>query len=211
LRHAGADSFESLIEILQQESASPDIRLSACWLAGQLQDKRAVGPLLAVLAREAGLCWEAAKALGIIGSKRAAPRLAAMLAGADDTETRAAAAYALGLLCDARSTAPLLNALSDTGLAPKVRGHAAEALGYLRDAAAVDALVAALRDAHAEVRYWAAFALGEIGDRRALPELRRLAATDQARLHGGETVSHAAEEAAESISAGEKTDSSVSE
>ena len=46
---------------------------------------------------------------------------------------------------------------------------AAEALADLRDGRAVAPLLAALEDPAAEVRYWAAFALGELGDPQALP------------------------------------------
>jgi HEAT repeat protein len=80
LRAAGVNSFDSLAEVLRQKSARPDVRLSACWLMGQLRDKRAVGPLLAVFFRnESGFTWEAAKAFGIIGSKCAVPILIKIL------------------------------------------------------------------------------------------------------------------------------------
>src|SRR5919109_3825137 len=53
--------------------------------------------------------------------------------------------------------------------------HAAEALGLLGARAAVSDLIASLTSASADVRSSSAYALGQIGDRRALPHLRRLA------------------------------------
>ena len=42
LRAAGVNSFDSLVEVLTRKSEPADVHLSACWLMGQLRDKRAV-------------------------------------------------------------------------------------------------------------------------------------------------------------------------
>jgi HEAT repeat protein len=154
--------------------------------------------LLAIFGNESESTWEAAKALGILGSKRAVARLIKILSEAEDEEKRVTAAYSPGLLGDSRSLAPLLNVLNDRDLSPKLRSHAAEALGYLKDKRAFDILSSEIKDASPEVRYSIAFSLGEIGDRRALPELERLAATDDAAASAG-TIREMAQEAIRSI------------
>jgi HEAT repeat protein len=65
-----------------------------------------------------------------------------------------------------------------------VRGHAAEALALLQNKEAVPALIRCLEDKAPEVRFWCAYALGELGDRRALHALEQLAATDDTTLPG---------------------------
>jgi HEAT repeat protein len=67
---------------------------------------------------------------------------------------------------------------------PGVRGQAAESLAYSRDKRACKFLISALSDPSAEVRFWAAFALGQIRCHAALRHLRRLAHSDKRRLRG---------------------------
>jgi HEAT repeat protein len=47
-----------------------ETRISACWLLGQLAQKRSVASLLIAFV-DPRLTWEAAKALGVINTKRA--------------------------------------------------------------------------------------------------------------------------------------------
>lgn len=72
---------------------------------------------------------------------------------------------------------------------------AAEALGHISDKRATDSLIKSLEDVSVEVRFWAAFALGEIGDPKAIPELKRLAARDSAILPHWGSVSLEAQKA----------------
>lgn len=177
-----------------------ETRVSACWLLGQLGQKRAVASLLIAFA-DPRLSWEAAKALGVINSKRAVKPLINWLLEARHTEQRAAAAYALGLLTDERTINPLVVVLDDPETDPKVRGHAAEALAHLADDRAAAHLVTALKDPSAEVRFWAAFALGQLRHQKALPELRNLATSDKAVLTNWGKISDAAREAIANIEA----------
>ncbi len=112
-----------------------------------------------------------------------------------------AAAYSLGLLGDHRAVDPLLACLADRSEDPRVRGFAAEALTGPSERRAVPALIAALGDPSVEVRFWAAFALGELGDPAALSALQQLAQTDEATLPGWWSVSDEAAAAIESIRA----------
>lgn len=198
LRAARIDSFESLLSAVKDGSLNSETRLSACWLLGQLRDKRSVAALLVAFS-DCKLSWEAAKALGIINSKRAVKPLINSLLQGRETEQRAAAAYALGLLADERGIDPLVKVLNDPSIDERVRGHAAEALVHAGDARAVDQLIMALADHSAEVRFWAVFALGQLRNKKALPELKRLLATDQGMSAGGEKVSDEARKAIANI------------
>lgn len=194
LRAAGIDSFEVADSAAKDPSLESETRILACWLLGQLAQKQAVASLLIAFA-DPRLTWEAAKALGVINSKRAVKPLINWLLEARQTEQRAAAAFALGLLRDERTINPLVGVLDDPKVDPKVRGYAAEALAHLPDNRAADHLVTALKDPSAEVRFWATFALGELRHKKALPELRNLAANDKAVLAGWGKISDAAREA----------------
>jgi HEAT repeat protein len=200
LKPAGVSSLENLISSVMDERMSVDIRITACWVLGLLPAKRYVKPLLVAFNDpDAGLSWEAAKSLAHVGSKRALRPLIDTLSKAEDTNKRKAAAYALGLLRDERALKPLLNTLAQTNEDAGVRGYAAESLAHLKDRRAVRALLAALKDESTEVRFWSAYALGELRDKRALPELRRLAATDHSVLAGWWEVSKEASHAVEQI------------
>lgn len=112
-----------------------------------------------------------------------------LLRGAGDEETRYWAAYALLSTHDARGAECLIAAVADTDEAPRVRGQAAEALGVIalsarRGGVATTPLIEALRDPEPEVRFWAAYALGQIRDRAALPALELVAASDDAVVPG---------------------------
>ena len=168
--------------------------------AGRLSDERAAGPLITALHDlDPPLRAESARALGALGSPQAVPGLIAALQTDADTDTRAAAAYALGLLGDPRAIDPLLAKLADASEDPGVRGFAAEAFTWHRERRAVPALIAALSDPLPEVRFWAAFALGELGDPAALGELERLARADTGTVPGWGPVKDEAAAAIESI------------
>jgi hypothetical protein len=90
-------------------------------------------------------------------------------------DTRAAAAYVLGFGRFASARTSLEEVLDDLEEEPSVRGHAAEALAYIQARESVDLLLKHLADANPGVTYWCTFALGQIGDIRAVPALERLA------------------------------------
>jgi hypothetical protein len=73
--------------------------------------------------------------------------------------------------------------------------RAAEALGYIGDGRATGALIQALRHPNSNVRWSAVRALAQIGDLRALFELRRIAAEDHGRTSWGESVAGTAQSA----------------
>jgi HEAT repeat protein len=194
-------SLDALLALLNHTLLDPQIHAEVCHILAELGDKRAASAVMAVFSTSPArlVWWEAAKALARIGSKRIVRPLIAAL-GAGNNERRSAAIHALSGLGDRRAVEPLLAILSDPHDDPAVRGHAAEALARFVDqrAAIVPRLIRALDDGQPEVRFWAAFALGQQADEQALPALRRLAETDTAALPGWWSVR---QEAADAIAA----------
>jgi cyclophilin family peptidyl-prolyl cis-trans isomerase/HEAT repeat protein len=87
---------------------------------------------------EARIRRRAALAVGRVGLHDGVQPLLPLLASDPEPEVRQMAAFALGLLADARAKDPLAAALADPS--PLVKGSAAEALGLLGDASAADAV-----------------------------------------------------------------------
>jgi len=167
--------------LVQDTRQDPDVRLAAIWTLERLKDTRAVPTLLRALTDEhPAVRQAAAMSLGLLDDNRAVSPLIAALQTDMDNGVRKAAAYALRWLRDASAVGPLLRTLQNESEDAAVRGEAAESLGELNARQALPFLIAALRDPSAEVRLWSAFALGTLGDAHALPELERIAATDEA-------------------------------
>jgi HEAT repeat protein len=82
---------------------------------------------------------------------------------------------------------------------PGVRGEAAEALAHFHRKASHHVLLNGLADSSKEVRFWCAFALGEMGDADALPLLKKLAAKDHQIVRQWWVVSKEAADAIRSI------------
>ena len=109
--------------------------------------------------------------------------------------TRVAAAYALGQIGSEVGTTALVSVLENRAESANLRGHCAEALGNLRAPSAFGTLIDTLRDDDTQVRFWSAYALGEIGDARAASALKEIAERDQGRVEGLGTVQEEAREA----------------
>jgi len=136
------------------------VRRQAAWALGQLKDKRAVQPLMAVLRDNPDLAAEAATALSVI-AEPAVPPLTAVLSSSD-TQVRQMAVKSLGKM-GATALRPLLEIVQDEKRADQVIKGAAEALGLLGDAQAVPALAALLRSRRGKFAEPAANALAGIG------------------------------------------------
>jgi HEAT repeat protein len=135
---------------------------------GSLRAKEGVDPLVAALGRAGFRRYVAAWALGEIGDPKAVPALVAALGDADP-ETRKFATRAVTKLGPAAVDA-LLAALDDPA-APR-RRYAARALGQMQERRAVEPLLRRAGKIDSDVVVWA---LGHIGDNRALPLLERTA------------------------------------
>ena len=131
---------------------------------------------------------------------RSTDRLIRLVRTDADPFVRRMAAYALGNIGTPRTTRVLRDVLRDPDQPAAVRGMAAEQLVYKR--AGIPELLAGLRDASPHVRFWSAYALSESRVKRALPELRRLAATDRRRIRGWWSIAREARWAMAVIEAG---------
>jgi len=159
---------KGLIKVLSYKKDSL-VRLRSAQALGQIEDVRAVEPLVARLHDDStGVSREAAVALGKIRDPRAVEPLIAALKTADN-EVREPAAHALGLIGDARAFEPLIATLKNTDR--MVRRATVEALGMLKDPRALDLLIAALKEGENNVRWAAAGSLGNFGDEQSVKAL----------------------------------------
>jgi len=163
-----------LIECLDDSDSS--VQLAAIKALSRMRSTEAVPALIKYL-NSPSINDAAAKGLGEIGDKRAANPLLAILQkppssclpDCPDLSLRAAAAEALGQVGNRQSVPALLKALE--GFSPLISRGAAKALGALKDRRAVNPLIEALNYEHCSVRTSAALALGEIGDSRGIAAL----------------------------------------
>ena len=109
-------------------------------------------------------------------------RLLSVLSIDVEADLRRSALRAVGAVDHKRATRAILNILENESEDPFVRGEAAETLGTLNDSKAVEPLIRCLNSNEGEVRFWSAFALGSIADRRALPFLVKRAAIETAEI-----------------------------
>jgi HEAT repeat protein len=214
IRAVGISSYSSLLDAVSDRQLDPNIRASICDILGRWNNKRAIPTLLAVFEdprSEVDILCETAKALGRLESKSAIKPLMEIVQSGKTPEARSFAAYTLGwlgyFLEDRRAVSTLIKQISDNTELPRVRGEVAEALANIGNQGlkpgqknpAVQPLIAALSDPSAEVRFWAAFALGKIGDSRALPALRQLVKTDHTVLPNWWSVNKEAADAIKEI------------
>lgn len=118
--------------------------------------------------------WESAKYLESSVNDIFLQLLRSLTAG-DNAETRAAAAYVLGFVRCATARIPLEEILKNSKQDSRLRGHAAEALGYIADPRSQPVLLDHFLEGDDRVRYWCAFALGELADLGILPTLEKAA------------------------------------
>ncbi|HET7838430.1 MAG TPA: HEAT repeat domain-containing protein [Rectinemataceae bacterium] len=169
-------------------------------------DKKLLGPLMKLLGRAGGpdeegilLSWfegdavadnlreDAVRALGDIGSGKAAKRLGEI--AADSTRSkglRMLACEALGKIKDPASLGDLTKAAN--GDDPNVRTSAIEAMPAFASAEADAVIVEALRDSYAKVRIAACKGVGLRVITAALPILRYKAASDPEKAVRGEAL-----------------------
>lgn len=152
---------------------SERVRAHAITGLARLSDSSLVSIIAARLAQDKKpfVRKTAAYALGKFGSPEGTAALIAALKD-KDIEVRGAAAVALGEYADQTAIAPLIGALADKS--DFVRAHSARALGVNGRAAsqAVPLLIKLLTsDKDLHVKRLAATALGQIGERAALPAL----------------------------------------
>lgn len=196
-----ARDVDGLVRALEDPEAP--IRSAAIKALGKSGDRRAAGPLRAVVrGKDPDAAQAAADALGQIGDPGAVEVLCEALRGGPPPLSRAAAA-ALGRIGNPRAVEPLLAGLAE--LAHRLRPREgpgedrlppcppseffsglslleaiAEALGRIRDVGAVDALCGLLRLPYADVVRASATALGEIGCSRSAEPICNILLRDNA-------------------------------
>lgn len=131
--------------------------------------------------------WEAAKQLDSLVTDIVL-FLIHLLQKGERPETRAAAAYTLGFGRFASARTSLEQVLQNTSEDASVRGHAAEALSYIQSRESVGVLLKQLDDKNPAVRYWCTFALGQIGDIRALAALQQLVDNTDDEVYEGHSL-----------------------
>jgi HEAT repeat protein len=142
--------------------------------------------------------WEAAKQLESLAADTCSSLLR-LLKEADEIESRAAAAYVLGFSRYSSARVPLEEVLDNLKEDASVRGHAAEALAYVQSKESTVVLLRHLNDDDTGVRYWCIFALGQIGDPRALTALKQVAKSVGDQLYNGHSLRSEALDAATEI------------
>src|SRR6185503_6615843 len=156
-----------------QESLDREVRVDALVAAGRLGDPSVLADVLPLMDHQEIAMREAATfTLGRSGDKRA---VAPLLKALDDRRPSVQALACLGLaqVDDARIGPALVKTLSDARRHDGVRGACAYAIGARRIASGVAALLESIADNRGEAQRLAAWALGQIGDGRALGPLIR--------------------------------------
>lgn len=148
--------------------------------------------------------FEAAKAIWEDSDKRLEGPLILILKKGHKPFNRAAAAYAMQMVTTSRTITALEGVIRNKSERPRVRGEAAEALAHRHRKESHDVLLAGLADPSKELRFWCAFALGEMAERRAATFLERLVTTDKRVVRGWHSVAEEAADALKSIKAARK-------
>jgi hypothetical protein len=170
--------------IVELNSNSGSVRLTAATELGRTADRHAVPALIAALRDgDADVARESATALGLLSDRSAVDALVEVL---NDTNgyyhsvVRAAAASSLGQLKDTRAVDALLAAVTDPIAEPSA--EAIRALAALNDRRAISALLDVVRNASgffaSPVRRAAVLALAHFGGPEAIEQLR-FVASDQ--------------------------------
>ena len=116
--------------------------------------------------------FEAAKAIWQDSDKRLERLLILTLKDGRRPFHRAAAPYATQIVTTPRTIRALESVVKHKFERPRVRREPAEALAHCHRRKSHDVLFAGLVDSSRDVRFWCAFALGQMAERTAIPALR---------------------------------------
>lgn len=155
------------------ESPDREVRVDALVAAGRLGDAKVLDLVLPLMEHQESAMREAATfTIGRSGDRRAvAPLIKAMDDRRETVQTLAC--LGLGQIDDARVAAALINGLKDGSKQDSVRAACAYSIGARRVTSAVPALLAALEDNRGETQRLVAWALGQLGEPKALGPLIR--------------------------------------
>jgi len=136
----------------------------------------------------------AARAIAEDNDPALLPGLVRTLRHGRKTHNRVEAAYALSFMTGTEGTGALESTLSNKSENTRVRAFAAETLAHRHRRGSHAVVLRNLRDPSREVRFWCAFALGQMREKKALPALSRLAGSDHRLLRGWWAVSKEAKD-----------------
>ena len=193
LRQRRLISFKLLTQHFR--SLPRDALITAVRLLPHLDKQRAGSTLVSVLrwSRVPLVQLETAKTLATLDRRTTAELLISCLPREKSANVRYWMAYTIGCLGDPVACELLLGMLEDNREQVKVRSQAAEALGYILlkigkktnlYRRSLKTLIGMLGDSHAEIRFWTAFALGNIKAKSAVKRLDGLAKCDRAMCPG---------------------------
>lgn len=148
--------------------------------------------------------FEAAKAVWEDSDARLERSLILTLKNGRRPFNRAAAAFAMQMVTTPKTVRALESVVKNKSESPRVRGEAAEALTHRHRKKSHDVLLAGLTDSSKDVRFWCAFALGEMAEKRAIPPLKLLVASDRRIVKGFHSVAKEAADALNRIEAARK-------
>lgn len=200
LARAGIETQRDALRCIADDTAAIRLRRRVASVLGVIGNRSAADALTDVIerSRDRVLVWECAKSLVYCGGYDR-KLLLNVLRTASFEDARAAAAWVLGNFRDVRAVDALMHTAEDLGEEAHVRAHAVEALGGIGARRIVPRLIRLLHDESEDVRFWTAYALGEIGDARAIKPLRDVARHDFAEVHGWWPVGVEARAAIENI------------
>lgn len=200
LREAGVASLDTLIATIGNEKMPVETRCSACWLLARIGHESSAHVLTELFdSRERGLRIASVRYFAELRGSGFENQIISILKNDSDPEVRFAAAYALGLLGLDGAIAPLLEVARNQLERPSVRGGAIEALADIRNKEVLKPLIMLLSDPVPEVRFWAVFALGQLGEKSAIPALEKLKATDSSTVPGWRSIQQECEEAIQQL------------
>jgi HEAT repeat protein len=198
------NSYSELLNAINDSSLSVHLRTRVCWLMSKIGDLDSVPFLLTATDDHiAAIRAQAVQALGELNVTYpdVLTKILTLLKTDEDTDVRVRVAYSLGLIAHESTLMFLVDTLTNEGENSSVRGMAAESLVSFHDPSVIPILIEALSDKSGEVRFWCAFALGQLGAIEALPVLERLVAEDHEEIQGWHKVSQEAASAILAIKA----------
>jgi HEAT repeat protein len=183
LAKCGVESHADILALVRRRRAPRLARATGCRVLGRLGGKGVREALIQQVQSDSSslVYWEAAKALALLGDRRAIGPLGKLVNARVKPDRRAAAAYALGMMGERSATKSLMRTVRSVNTPAPVRAYVVEALGLL-DAVESRELITDLltHDRSPQVRAAAAYALGRVGNRESLATLRRAAEADSA-------------------------------
>jgi len=155
------------------ETLDREVRVEALVAAGRLGDSKVIDDVLPLMDHSEVAMREAATfTLGRSGDKRAVPALLKAL-GDHRPSVQTLACLGLAQIDDPRVGPAVATVLKDANQKDQVRGACAYAIGARRFAGGIPVLLAALDDNRGEAQRLSAWALGQLGEPRAVGPLIR--------------------------------------